>query len=232
MVSKTNYFLVLVLPEFPSGISCSYFFSRKWSYVPTPCILRLIRGLRIVRHTQYILSLHWSSSLFEGMLILTQPLPTTLEASLLGFLTTNWMGTKSRNASMFVTVWSVQQLSTSMPAVFLWLRAAQYSSSGEANVGSNATDSRLPPSLWILHVLLSWPFSPHLLHCAVSPFSCSAWQSVQGSPTQSSFPSLVPSWSHASLPVPLNHFVPCASVLCSHGSSAAFSSTLWWSLPV
>ena len=45
-VSKTNCFLVLVLPEFPSGVSCSCFLSRKWSYVPTPCILRLIGGLK------------------------------------------------------------------------------------------------------------------------------------------------------------------------------------------
>ena len=35
------------------------------------------------------LSSHWKSSLFEGMLILKQPLPTTLEASPCGFLTTD-----------------------------------------------------------------------------------------------------------------------------------------------
>ena len=33
------------------------------------------------------LSSHWNSPLFAGMLILTQLLPTTLEASSLGFLT-------------------------------------------------------------------------------------------------------------------------------------------------
>ena len=102
------------------------------------------------------------------MLILRQPLPTTLEASPLGFLTTDWIGIKSRNASMFVTMWSVQPLSTSMPAVFHWVRAAQYSPSGEAKVGPIATDSCLPPSLCLLHALSRWPFSPHLLHYAIS----------------------------------------------------------------
>ena len=102
------------------------------------------------------------------MLILTQHLPTTLEASLLVFLITDWKSTKSRNASMFNTMWFVQPLSTSMPAVFHWVRAAQYSSPGEANVGSIATDSCLPPSLCLLHALSLWPFSPQLLHCAVS----------------------------------------------------------------
>ena len=102
------------------------------------------------------------------MLILTQPLPNTLEASPLEFLTTDWMGTKkSRNTSMFVTMWYVQPLHTSMPAVFHWVRAAQYSSSGEANVRPTATDSCLPPPLCLLHALSRWSFSPHLLHCAV-----------------------------------------------------------------
>ena len=53
---KKNYFLVLILPEFPSGVSCSYFFSRKWSYVPTPCILRLIRCLK---HSQAHIKHFW-----------------------------------------------------------------------------------------------------------------------------------------------------------------------------
>ena len=114
------------------------------------------------------LNSHGNSPLFEAMLILTQPLHTTVEAFPLGFLTTDWMGTKSRNASMFITMWSVQPLSTSMPAVFHWVRSAQYSSSVEANVRPIATDSCLASSLCLLHALSRWPFSAHLLHCAVS----------------------------------------------------------------
>ena len=125
------------------------------------------------------------------MLILTQPLPTTLEASPLGFLTTDWMGTKSRNSSMFVTMWSVQPLSTSMPAVFHWVRAAQHSSSGVANVGPIATDSCLPPSLCLLHALSRWPFSPHLLHCAVS-FLLQSLAKCPGIPHTKQFPFLGP----------------------------------------
>ena len=45
-LSKTNFFLVLVLPEFPSGVSCSCFLSWKWSYVPTPCFFRLVGVLK------------------------------------------------------------------------------------------------------------------------------------------------------------------------------------------
>ena len=63
------------------------------------------------------------------------------------------------------------------------------------------------------------------------PSSCSPWQSVQGSHTQNSFLSWAPSWSHAPLPKPLNRFVSSVSVMCSHGCAAAFSSTLWSSLP-
>ena len=69
-VSKTNYFLVFVLNEFPSGVSCSYFLSQMWSYVPTSCNLRLIKGLKISpAHTKHfwvrigisILRVCWSS---------------------------------------------------------------------------------------------------------------------------------------------------------------------------
>ena len=102
------------------------------------------------------------------MLILTQPLPTTLEASQLEFLTTDCMGKKSRNASMFVTMLSVQPLSTSMTAVFHWLRAAQFSSSSVANVGPIITDSCWTPSLFLLHAPSRWPLPPILLHFNVS----------------------------------------------------------------
>ena len=166
---------MLVFPDFPSGVSSSYFFSRKWSYVPTPCILRLIRVLKNnLAYTKHIWVRFEIPILFEVMLILSQPLPTTLEASPLGFLTTDWMGTRSRNASMFVTMLSVQPLSTSMPAVFHWVRAAQCSSSVEANVVSINTDSCLPPSLCPLHALSRWPFSSRRTCCIVlSPSYCS-----------------------------------------------------------
>ena len=53
--------------------------------------------------------------------------------------------------------------------VFHWVKAAQYSSSGETNVGPIATDSCLPPSLCLLHAMSRSPSSPHLLPpCAVS----------------------------------------------------------------
>ena len=125
------------------------------------------------------------------MLILTQRLPPTLEASPLGFLTNDWMGTKSRKASIFVTIWSVQPLSTSTPAVFHWVRAAQYSSSGEANVGPIATDSCLPPLLCLLHALSRWPFSPHLPHFAVS-FLLQSLVKCPGIPHTKQFPFLGP----------------------------------------
>ena len=125
------------------------------------------------------------------MLILTQPPPTTLEASPLGFLTTDWMGTKSRNASMFVTMWYVQSQSTSMPAVFHWVRAAQYSSSGEANVWPIATDSCLPPPFCLLQALSGWHFSPHLLHCAVS-FLQQSLVKCPGIPETKQFPFMGP----------------------------------------
>ena len=51
-----------------------------------------------------------------------------------------------------------------------------------------------------------------------------------GIPHNEQCPLLCPFWSHASLPIPLNHCVPCISVLCSRESSAA-SSTYLWSLP-
>ena len=233
-VSKTKYFLLLLLTEFPSEVSCSCFLSRKRSYFPTPCILRLIRGLKnSPAHTKHfgipLWSSHWNSPLFECMLILTQPLPTTLEASSLWFLTTDWMGTKSRDASMFVIMWSVQPLSKSMPALFHWVRAAQCYSSGEANIRLIATDSCLPPSLCLLHALSGWPFSQHLLHCAVS-FLLQSLAKCPENPHTKQFLSLVPLFKSRFNAVPLNHFVPCVSVLFSHGSSAAFSSTLWSSL--
>ena len=49
---------------------------------------------------------------------------------------------------------------------------------------------------------------------------------------KSSFPYCVPSWIHASLPVPLSYFDPRVSVLWYHGISTAFSFTLWNSLPL
>ena len=162
------------------------------------------------------------------MLILTQPLPTTLEASLLGFLTTDWTGIKSRDASMFVTMWSVQPLYLRMLAVFHWVIAAQHSSSGEANVRPIATDSCLPPPLCLLHAWSRWPFLPLLLHCVVS-FLLQSLAKCPGISLTNQFLSCIPSWSRASLP--LNHFVPYASVLCSHGGSAAFFLTMWSSLP-
>ena len=62
--------LVLVLPEFPSVVSCSCFLSRKWSYVPTPCTLRLTGLKNSPAHTKHFwvrfgnplcLRLCWSS---------------------------------------------------------------------------------------------------------------------------------------------------------------------------
>ena len=164
------------------------------------------------------------------MLIPTQPLPTTLEASPLGFLTTDWMGTKSGKASMLITMCSVQRLSTSMPAVFHWVRAASI----PRLVKPMLDPLPLTPVCLYISVFCMpclGDLSHHTCCIVLSPSSCSPWQSVQGSHTQNSFLSWVPSRSHATPPVPLNHFVTCASVLCSHGSSAAFSSTLWSSLP-
>ena len=159
--------------------------------------------------------------------MLTQPLPTTLEASPLGFLTTDWMGTKSWNASMFVTVWSVQPLSTSMPAVFHCVRAAQHSSSGVANVGPIATDSCFPPSLCLLHALSRWPFSAHLLHFAV----LFLLQSLAKCPHTKQFPFMSPflkSRFTASATEPL-----CPLCLCVvlSWNFCSLSSTLEISLP-
>ena len=193
-VSKTNYFVVLVLPEFSSGISCSCFFSQTWSYVPTPCILRPIEGLKnSPAHTKHFwvrngipfvwgyadphtASSHHSGSLYVG-------------------ISDHWLtGQKvqeSINVRHYVTMWSVQPLSTSMPAVFHWIRAAQYSSSGEANVGPIATDSCLPPSLCLLHALSRWPYSPHLLYCAVS-FLLQSLATCPGRAHKKQFPFLGP----------------------------------------
>ena len=118
--------------------------SRCWNYVSSPCILRLIGCLR---NSQERTKRSWVcigmifSFLVEGMLIITRPLSTTLEASPLRFLTTDWVITKSKNAPMFVTMWSEQPLSTSMTAAFHGVRAAQYASSGVDNVWPIATDS-------------------------------------------------------------------------------------------
>ena len=60
---------------------------------------------------------------------------------------------------MFVTMWSVQPLSTSMPAILHCMLTS---------TSMPATDSCLTPSLCLLHALSRWPFSPHLLHCVVS----------------------------------------------------------------
>ena len=219
-VNETNCFLVSVLLEFPSADSCSHLLSGKWSYVPTPCIFSMIRVLKNskarIKHfwvrieIPLCLRVCWSSQTWD-------------------FLTTDWMGTKARSESMSVTMWSLKLLFTNMPAVFHWVRAAQCSSSGEGNVGPLATDSCLPPSVCLLHALSRWPFSLHLMHCAASFLQSLA--KCSGIPHTTQFPFPVPSWSQASLPVSLNHFVPCVSVLCSHGNSAAFSSTLWSSLP-
>ena len=78
-----------------------------------------------------------------------------------------------------------------MPAVFHWVRAAQHSSSGVANVGPIATDSCLPPSLCLLHALSRLPFSPHLLHCAVS-FFLQSLAKCPGIPHTKQFPFLGP----------------------------------------
>ena len=77
------------------------------------------------------------------------------------------------------------------------------------------------------------PGSPSHHNCCIvlSSSSCSTWQSVQRSHAQKSFFSCIPSWNHALLPMPLNLSVRFVSVLRSHGSSWAFSSTLWSSLP-
>ena len=78
-----------------------------------------------------------------------------------------------------------------MPAVFHWVRGAQYSSSGEANVGPIATDSCLPPSLCLLHALSRRLFSQHLLHCAVS-FLQQSLAKCPEIPHTKQFPFLVP----------------------------------------
>ena len=92
---------------------------------------------------------------------------------------------------MFVTMWSVQPLSTSRPAVLQWVRAVQCSSSGKANVGPMATVSCLPPSVWLLHALSRWPCSPQLLHCAVS-FVLQSLEKCPGIPHTKQFPFLDP----------------------------------------
>ena len=65
-------------------------------------------------------------------------------------------------------MWSIQPLSTNIPVVFHWVRAAQFFSSGLAKVGPITEDSCLPPFLCLLYVLSRWIFSQHLMHCAVS----------------------------------------------------------------
>ena len=127
------------------------------------------------------------------MLIISHPLPTTLEASTLGFLTTDWMSTKSRNATMYLILRSVQKLSTSLRAVFHCVRAARYLSSGEpildplpmkslANHGSQTQSSFLSwiPS-WIqasLPVLLIYfvlCVSVRCSHGICAAFSSTLW---------------------------------------------------------
>ena len=97
-----------------------------------------------------------------------------------------------------------------MPVVFHWIRAAQCSSSGEANVGPIATDSYLPPTR-LLHVLSRWPFLPHLLHCAVS-FLLQSLEKCPGIPHTKQFPFLGPfltSRFTASATEPICHLCVC-----------------------
>ena len=43
---KTNHFVELILTEFPCRYSWRCFFSRKWSYVPTPFIIGMMKGFK------------------------------------------------------------------------------------------------------------------------------------------------------------------------------------------
>ena len=149
------------------------------------------------------------------------------EASPLAFLTTDWLSTKNMNALMFVIIWSVQPLSTSMPIVFHWVSDAQYSSSRAANAGTIYIISYLSPSLSILQNPSGDP--SHHTCCLLPPAVIGKLS--RDYHTQSSLLSCVKLWSHALLPVPLNHFVLCVSVLSSQGNSAVISSTLRLSLP-
>ena len=124
------------------------------------------------------------------------------------------------NASVLVTMWSVQPLSTSMPAVFHWVRAAQYSSSGEANVGPIATESCLPPSLSLMHALSRWPFSSHLLHGALS-FLLQSLAKCPGIPHTKQFPFLghfLKSRFTSSATEPLCPLCLCAVLSCKLSS--------------
>ena len=162
---RTKFFLVLILPEFPSEVSCSYLFSPKWSCFPTPSILTLIWGLSNSQAQKNVpeTALEFHSGYAD------------LEASPLRFLVIKWCGTKFRNAPMFVTLWSVQPPSTSMHAVFHWVRADPHSLSGVGNVRPIATDSCLPPSLCLFHILPRW-----CIHSSLAMLCCLLLLAVLG----------------------------------------------------
>ena len=88
----------------------------------------------------------------------------------------------------------------------------------------------LHPLVCVLHALSRWPFSPHLLLCAVS-FLLQSLAKCSGIKHTKQFPFLGPFLKSRFTASATEHFIPCVSVLCSHGSSAAFSSSLWISLP-
>ena len=217
---------MLILPEFLSGVSCSCFLSRKWSYVPTPCILRLIGGLKnSPAHTEHFwvrigipfvwgyadphtASAHHSGSLSVG-------------------ISDHWLnGHKVQECSSLCDLYN-----HCPPACLL-------SSTGpELPIIPHLVKPMLDPfplTHVCLHLFVScMPFlgDPSHRNCCIVLSPAVLVQNVQGSHTQCSFISWFLSWNHTSLPVPLSLFVPCVFVLCSQGSSANFSSTLWSSLP-
>ena len=125
---------------------------------------------------------------------------TTLEASVFPSLITDWMVTISQqpqqNPPMFVTM--------------IYTKTASF----------------LPEIFCLLRALFRWPFSPYLLHWAVSFILAILGKFSMDLTHKIVFLSWVPSWIQLSLLVQLNHFVPPISMPWSHKNIAAFSATL------
>ena len=133
------------------------------------------------------------------------------------------MHTKSRNTSKLDIVKSVQQMSTSRPAVFHWVAATLVLLSSVNNVG------KLPLTNSCLNLSLSFSHDLSLL-TTIAALRCLFPSAFQGKVSIDPFHTkkvfLVCSQIYVSQLVPINHFVNSSvSVAGTHESSANLSVT-------